>query len=204
METEGQGITNILMVVAVVAVAFSAVNFFATLALKPTGYANLDTGTANLTISSSIELNFVQDIVDWGTGYVTPGNPGAILDTEGNMTGTDWTPQSQGLVLESTSNILVEVTLNSSLGAIDFIDGGTAQGSSFRWKVKENEVGACPGTLAPSSYTDASTTGVIICSSMDHVSTANELLIDLELNVSATAPTGTKGTILTAIGAPAP
>lgn len=199
----GTKVTGVLMVVAVVAVAVAAFNFFTILAFKPTGHAT-DQGNATLEIESQIVINFTVDLIDWGIGYVNSSASYAELNTEGLMTGTGWQTVTQGLVLESTSNENVTVNLSSDVNADEFIDGGFGTGlSTFEWKVSDNEANSCSTGAQPSGYADVTTTDTVICSNLlfgaEGTPEPNTLLIDLQLNITkSTATVGTKKAVLTA------
>jgi hypothetical protein len=216
-QSTGSSATKFLMVVAILAVAISLISFISNYAsYRASGFASVDTGTANLTILSKIDINFTVWEVNWGTGYVnvTDGEVNATLNTEGVMEGTGWDHVTQGLVLESLSNQNVTINLTSSNDALGFIDTDSDHGSTYMWKITEEESGSCGSNGVPGSDLNSSLLtyktvanvatypdGVIICDNFYWGQSANELLIDIEVNVSADALPGERGSIITATAA---
>jgi len=213
----GSNTTKFLMVVAILAVAISLISFISNYAsYKSSGFVSVDTAKANLTIESKIDINFTVDGVNWGTGYVnvTDGLTNATLNTEGDMGGTGWNHVTQGLVLESLSNQNVTINLTSSNDALGFIDTDSDHGSTYMWKITEDEVGSCgpngvPGSALNSSLlnyksvADATSypDGVVVCNNFYWGVSKNQLLIDIQVNVSADALPGARGSIITATAA---
>ena len=113
--------TDALMFVAVVAVALASINLIITINKigdfkSLTGFM-ADTGTANLTIQSNIQIKFNLSNINWGSGYVSTGNETAELNTEGFMNGTGWYNISQGLILENIGSTDCQVNLTASKNA---------------------------------------------------------------------------------------
>ena len=200
-----------LMVVAVVAVAISAINFVYMAAFAPTGYAQFDEGNITLEISSVIELNFTRNLLDWGSGSVDGAFTYAYLDSEGtNTNDIGWNTVSQGLILESLSNENVTINLSVNNNSVWFLDDGVAKtpASKVTWKASGfNFAGgaetACASTLALGTYTEIPTTigsQITLCDNFGFYPTNNEVEIDIGLNISVNAPAGTgqKEAVITA------
>ena len=190
---------NVLLVVAIVAVTLAMFNLVVTVNKlddieRMTGFAT-DMGTANLTIEGSASVNFTTDNINWGSGFVNESEVSATLNTEGTMTGTDWTVVSSGLVLENTGNTNVTLNFTSSKDAADFI-GGT--NPSFQWRVSDVESNSCVTGSLISSYTDVTTTSQLACTDMAWENARDTLEIDLQLVVPQDAVAEAKGTVITA------
>ncbi|MBU0894013.1 MAG: hypothetical protein KKF48_02465 [Nanoarchaeota archaeon] len=177
--------TNILMIVAIVAVAFALFNLVITINkvgdIKTiTGYAELqDTGVADVNIESNLVIVFTIDTLDWGAGHVdTPIYKYAVLDTTGTMLqGVNWLTVSDGLLLENQGNVDADLYFESTVDAHDFIcegqiasectlAGGTAD-AEFQWQFSENITGSCPTKVHEvndwSSWVDVCADGDATC-----------------------------------------
>jgi hypothetical protein len=125
----------------------------------PTGFATANaTGNATVSISSVTQLNFVVSAVDFGAGQVwgnvttgyhcnlTINGTQAITKTAG-CNGFNSSNTAGPLVLENTGNTPLNVTLNFSANATNFIGGGGGinPGPSFKFLMSENETTSCPG-----------------------------------------------------------
>lgn len=200
--------TNVLMIVAVVAVAVSLIGVFSQFSTQHTGYAEF--GNVTFQIESVIAINFTNSLINWSTGYVNTTGPApctgggsfeAVLSTDTSKTGSfgspvfcgvNWQQQNQGLTLQSDSNSDINVTLTSDIDANALIDGGLSLGSNFRWVVSNNETGTCNTAgagheigLNPTTYTEIiQDAEVVVCDSMNYDQGANALDIDFELNIS--------------------
>ena len=192
--------TDLLMVIAIVAVAFASVNLIITIdKIKDfkalTGFA-IDTGTANLTISGLAQINFTTDVISWGTGSVPTGKISCELDTENNENCTDFTAVNGGLILENIGNVNVTLNLSSDKNAASFIGGSDAT-PMFQWKVTNNETGSCLPDTNITSYTDVTVATQLACENFGYLLAADALEIDLRVVIPSDAA-GTKGSIITA------
>ncbi len=203
---------NVLMMIAVVAVAIAIISTvftlfsFNNLVNRISGFvANAE---ANLTVEQNIEVNFTTRAISWGTGRVLPGSTSASLTTFGlnNVTGGNWTlTTAGGLRLRNEGNI--NLTLNFSVGksAANFI-GGTSP--VYQWNVTTVEAGSCVnstgGSYTPESgfnltrFYTTSTTTIRICGNFTFVDGADEIRMDFNLTIPEDAPTGAKGDVITA------
>jgi len=202
--------TNLLMVVAVLAVLASGIGVVMSLvALPSAGYASSDLGNVTFEIESLISVQFTNNLINWSTGYVNTTGPSpcvngveAQLATDvtgegapagtgvngpiGVFCGIGWQPQLQGLTLASLSNQDINVTLTSDSNAITLIDGvGNNFGSNFRWKVSDNKTSTCNSAFNPLSYSEiVQGQNVIACDSMNFENTHNAFDIDFYVNIS--------------------
>lgn len=204
--------TNMLIVVAVLAVLASAFGVVMSLTVLPgsTGYAASDAsdiGNVTFEIESLIIVQFTNNIINWSTGYVNTsgispcvggGSFEAVLSTDiaapGSFgstifCGVNWVPQTQGLTLESLSNQDINVTLTSDSNATTLIDGvGNNFNSNFRWVVSENETGSCNSAPNPAAYTEILIgQDVVVCDSMNFDQGSKAIDIDFEVNISEKA-----------------
>lgn len=157
--------SNVLMVIAVIAVALAVFNLGAVVLTQQTqtGFASSDIGNTSLAVLSSISINFTQkDTLYWGSGAVNSAFENAILNSEGVITqaatGFNWTQQTSGLNLTNDGNVNVNLTLVADKDAAGFIGGTTTlNGPRFQWKLNQADVGACTGVinaLNPTVYTN--------------------------------------------------
>ncbi len=193
--------TDLLMIVAVIAVAFAAINLMVTINKvgdfkSLTGFASdTDTGTANLTIGSSIMLNFTVANISWGTGTIPAG--GCELNTVGGMTCTGFATLSSGLILENIGNVNCSVNLTSNKDADSFIGGASP---TFEWKVSESEGGSCAiGTSITSFTTIPEATTQLACENFNY-DTTDTLEIDLNITIPQDATPEPKSAVITATG----
>ena len=108
--------------VVVVGIVFS-VYFFLPLPFHfqwLTGYGVSDTATINLTVESSLAINFTTDIINWGSGRVTGGNTNATLNTAAgasNVTNGNWTGNTAGLVVTNIGNSITNLSIKAGKNA---------------------------------------------------------------------------------------
>ncbi len=181
----------VLLVVSLV-VFFVNVNKF----FKITGKA---TGTANLTIVSVVNINFTISNISFGSGSVTLGSNNATIDTLGNVINGNWTPVTEGFILENLGNNNVTLYLKSGKTAAQFL-GGT--GPSYQYNVTNNETGSCINATGFSLglWTDVNTSGDgdLICNPFGI--SANSINIDLKLVIPSDARIGSQSDVFTATG----
>src|SRR3989344_4936010 len=84
-------------------------------------------GYVNITITNLASLNFTLNSVDFGAGSVYINSSNAILDTTGNIIGGNWTPTTEGFLIENMGNTNLSVFLKSGKDALEFL-GGTSPG----------------------------------------------------------------------------
>jgi len=129
-----------------------------------TGFATAN-GSVNVTVNSSVSLNFTTSEVSWGSGAVDSETAWATVDTVGNVDNGTWSALSSGLIIRNAGN--VNLTLNLSIGknAASFI-GGT--GESYMYNVSNVDDSACvpAAGFVLDTYYDAGS-NVLICDSFD-------------------------------------
>jgi len=194
--------TNVLMIVAVFAVALAVFNLAITMNKvsdieRLTGFAT-DTGDVNLTVESNAEVNFTANGIDWGTGYVADGSTEAYLNTNGtNVGSTNWDVVSTGLILENTGNENVTLNFTSSADAATFI-GPSAE---FKINVSENETGSCfTGLVYGGTYNDINDSlGLQYCTNFGYEAGRDSIYLDVLVKIpSEGITTESKGAVITA------
>ena len=193
---------NVLMIIAVIAVVVAFANLIFQFGdfRELTGYATgnaTDTGTANLTIASQASLEFITNVINWGSGAVDEAPTSATIDSEGTVTDGNWTAVSQGLTLRNDGNTNVTVYLTSSLASA-FI-GGT--GPTYKLKVTNNESNSCVANNM-SSYTSTTGGQVLACSNFGFIDAADAIDVDVQLVIPEDAVPGAKSAVITATGTP--
>ena len=197
----------IAVIVAVVAAGFT---YFSIVNLVTIVGRATDTGTTNLTVESSIAVNFTTAAINWSDGLVDVGQSNATLNTTGagSVANGNWTSQT-GLILENIGNLNLSLNISGGKSAVDFL-GGT--NPLYRWNFSVTEANAClnetgqdgtngtGGGQGPlQSFYDVNTTiANRICDVFQFIDTADELRIDFLLQVPSDAPTGSKTDTITA------
>lgn len=156
-----------------------------------TGQA-VDTGTANLTISTAASISFTDAVCNFGSGAVDEAPTYAVIYT-GNDSVIDGTWSAgacDGLTMRNDGNVNLTVTLQSSQDASGFI-GGTSP--SFKWIAADG--GDCVGTAGLTGLTEVSGTPNVC----DNLTQAGTIDLDFALTIPEDA-VGTKGTVITATG----
>jgi len=203
---------NILLIVAIVAVAVSIIgagitySYITAFKSKITGFA-ASSGTVNLSIESTASINFTTDIINWGSGRVSAGWPNATLNTAGganNVTNGNWTGNTAGLVVENIGNL--NITLNISFGTdATGLLGGT--NPYYEYNVTNNEGSSClnatGGTdaLSLGTFKSANTTTQLVCGRMpfsDSGTFNDAIRIDMRLVVPSDSKVGAIGDTVTA------
>ncbi len=196
---------NTVLVVAVLAViaSLAAAGFsYYSLSSGPrvAGFAT-SVGTANLTVESSLEINFTIFKIEWGSGKVETGKSYATLDTEGVVFQGNWSAVSQGLLLANIGNVNVSLDLNAGSSAATFL-GGT--GPAYEWKVTDHDVGSCVNDTQLGVYLDTTTGPTTFCTQFGYDTAANELDIDINITIPYDSNTGLLQDSITATATAAP
>jgi hypothetical protein len=215
---------SVLLVLAIAAVLVSAVGAGVTynnLGMQKetllTGFATTtDNATVNITILSSIAINFTTDSINFGAGRHDIGATNATLVTipTVNNTGGNWTNVTSGFVLENIGNLNVSIYLMTGKSAATFL-GGT--GPEYQYNVTPiNDAGSslaaygtsCMNVSTLSLWRDVNNTqlgsnrdqeGTYVCRNFSYQDTNTDTLrIDLRLVVPSDSFTGSLGDIMTA------
>ena len=169
--------------------------------------------TINLSVESSLAINFSTDIINWGSGRVVVGADNATLNTAGVNTGGsnpsqrngNWTNNTAGLVLENIGNALMNISINVTKNATTLL-GGT--NPVYKLNFSEAEAGSCRkfaigltnGSFYDVNATFINATGYKICESLNFSENTNSLRIDVFLQVPRDSITGSLSDTITAIG----
>jgi hypothetical protein len=194
--------TNVLMVIAVLAVSLAMFNLVITVSKvqdfqRFTGFAvNTTTAEVNLSVASNLLINFTTDSINWGSGYVNPGAGNAYLYTNNTVTGGTWSAVNGALVVENAGNENANITFKASNDAAGFI--GT--GAEYKINVTEGEVGSCAGGMVNNNtWNDINTTELLYCGNFTTGSSADQLDIHVYVMIPETGVAiGSKGSIITA------
>lgn len=195
-----------VLLIAVVLLVVAFTNFMFVLKdvsdyRKWTGYAT-DTGKANLTVKSEINIEFFVNNTDWGAGGVNSSYDSATLFTNGTVTNdAGWDPNNQPLVLHNVGNENASIAIRANNTADQFIGGSTGGGPLYQINVSNNESDSCVESIANfSSYQDIEENYNLTCSNLGYASNHNSLNFDIKIRVPSDSPTGTKASIITAEG----
>jgi hypothetical protein len=169
------------------------------------------TGTTLLNISSVTSIRFSINTVDFGAGAVntTLGFNNCTLSINGSSTisktgcagfNDDNPSATDTFIIINDGNNFLNVTLNASANATDFI-GGNASVVAFQYALGENESGSCSGySVSFPGWTDVSTADPKICDNLSYQPTSNSIRVGIRIVVPANAPQGPKTATFTATG----
>lgn len=110
-------------------------------AWQNTGVTTTTYGSVNLTITATTNINFTQDQVNFGSGYVTIGSAACRLETSTANNGcTSFTDGFSvfPLLLENQGNTNVKLNLSNINDSASLI-GGQNPGYAWRWNDPEND-----------------------------------------------------------------
>ncbi|MBR9700561.1 hypothetical protein GOV11_01720 [Candidatus Woesearchaeota archaeon] len=113
---------------------------------------NLSTGYSNFSIISSLSIRFINNAVDFGTGYVNGSFTSCVMGTNGSVPGTDGSgcvgfQTGSNLSIENDGNLIANVSLNFSENATGFIGGSTVAPELMYQVWQTEEPGSCSGGL---------------------------------------------------------
>jgi hypothetical protein len=179
------------------------------LALAIAGWANYDslsgvgefltgrvTGTVNLTVTTSASYNLTVDTINWSSGQVTSGEDFAILDTSnGTVAGGNWTPVSQGFVIENDGNVDLIINISFGKTATVFL-GGTSP--SYKYNITSNEAGSCNASsgFTLGDFNEVALGSIGVCSNFTYNDTQDEIRIDFQLKIPSDAYMDSRGDTL--------
>ena len=186
-------------------VSFSVYVFLQSPELSISGMASSGTGTANLTVSSTVSIVFRNNSIDFGAGTVndtSSGTDNCTMDTANGKTAITcltFVSQSSGFKVENNGNVNLTLSASFDKAAAAFI-GSTSNTPVFTMKVSNSETSACAnlnGTFT--SYANVPTAATIVCNttSFDFADTSDLFLLDVNISIPEDAPGGTKTTTLT-------
>ncbi len=198
-ESKNETLRNYLFYFAIFILAVSLIIFFINIT-KITRITGGATGTANLTISSSTEINFTTSMINWSIGNVQSGRANATLDTSAganNVTNGNWTGNTAGLVIENIGNSNVTLQINSGKNSSGFI-GGTSP--LYQLNITNIEASSCAfnDSYTTAIYHDANITVQQVCNDFTYNDTRDTIRIDVKVVIPSDARGGAKGDVITA------
>ncbi len=192
MDMSNKSLALILVVAIVVSLGGTIISLNKLSQLGITGLAPTDTGTANLTISSQIHINFDVNNVNFGSGYIDGGVGTCVLDTNGTSNSSPdnncagFTLNPSPFLINNTGNQDVSLELRSSYVASNYT-GGT--GAEFQWWLDDG-----PGESATvcdsenptgfNGWSDVNNTDHTVCTNFNYESDRDTL----ELHVRVLIP----------------
>lgn len=186
-----------IVVVSLMVILFS----FASITNSITGFATTPDGAVvNVTITNTVAINFTTDYVNFGAGTVNLGNDNASIDTQGNVVGGNWTPSTEGFILDNIGNSNVSVHLKGGKTAEEFL-GGTSP--AYQYSVTNSEVGSCSSSdIVLGDWYEVNVTGdgTLICNNFLPEQSSNSLTIDVKLVIPSDAVVGELTDSFTATG----
>jgi hypothetical protein len=206
MEISNKALAILLVLAIVVSIGGAVVNMaklseFSGIIPTIKGITGMGTtGTVNVSLQATTNLNVTQTFVDFGVGYVTTNMFGARVNSTGNR--TNWTVVGTftplNLQLENIGNVNLSVSVSSDKSATTYL-GGTNPVFQFAATTKTPDVAACvSGYNLQSTLTDVTlTTTKNVCSNLGFVAESNELNVSIELIIPYDAPVGNKTVTLT-------
>ena len=176
-----------------------------------TGFATSNTnGLTTLTINSTASLVFTVATVNWTEGYVnSTGDNYCNLTTGIAPVASQCTGFSTAyaLQLRNDGNVnLSSVSLWFQKNATNFIgptSGAVPINPLFQYNVTQNEANTCAlGNTVSVNWTNVNDTdpGSVICNDMQYANSNDELNISIRVTIPANAPTGSKSSIVYAVG----
>jgi len=154
MNSQRQSILTILLIAILVV---SAIGTFAIVgsidnfsdAARFTGLWDSDgisqRAAVNLTILSFLIINFTDNAVDFGTGYVNKSYQACTMGTDGTYSaGCVGFNQTTGLLLENLGSKHAKINI-SNVNYTNSLLGGTRSGYAWMWSSVENDASTCYG-----------------------------------------------------------
>jgi hypothetical protein len=149
------------------------------------GYGeNPAVGYVNVSITTTLAIEVIQEDVDFGEGAVSPGQPNATLYTNQDNPATqvngNWTlPNAYALEVMNTGNINCSLGISSSKTANSFLGGTNPE---YQWKVSDKEAGSCSGGLTHGVWSDVNSSATA-CGHFSPINATDEIFIDFRLVV---------------------
>lgn len=182
--------------------------------LNMTGFVTVNsTGWANVSITTQTALVFAIPSLGFGSGsvngsggynctmYINKTSSPNIIQA-GGCVGFNSTNPSGVLMLENTGNTMVNVTLNFSANATDFIGGGGGPNPApqFMFSIAENETGSC-NTIHNTTWTNViENASNSICEGLNYADTNDSLTVGIYVVIPSNTPQGSKSVTITAQG----
>jgi hypothetical protein len=179
---------TLITLVIILSLIVTVIHNFIFLKTFFTGYATYTSNaTINLTVLSTVAINFTTNNINFGTGFVNPGFNNATLDSSGGavINGQGFTPNTAGLVLENIGNSNVSLQIKTGKNAAGFF--GIATNAAYQYNVTNVEANSCINAtdFDLGTYYDVNTSsdGTLVCSVFPFENSGDSIRIDIKLVV---------------------
>jgi uncharacterized delta-60 repeat protein len=149
-------------------------------------------GYVNVSITTTLAIEIIQEDVDFGEGAVDAGESNAELYTNQANAPTqnrgNWTlPNAYAIEVRNVGNINCSLDVGSSKTASSFLGGTNPE---YQWKVSDKESGSCSGGLTHGSWYDVNSSARL-CQHLSPINSSDEIFLDIRVVVPYDAnPTG--------------
>jgi hypothetical protein len=167
--------------------------------LNQEGLTGMASGQVQLAVSSNMSCD-----VDSNVTFGSSGQLESVITLSTNLTntGTNFTncvasAACQGLQINNTGNVNINVTFNSSVDGTSFVSGVAADFMYVVWNgtTASLESGCRAGSSL--AWANVPTTASTICSNLTWNETNDMMTMEFNVTVGPTTPPGTKTAILT-------
>jgi len=194
-----------ILVVAALAIALVNVSLILTKFSDLFSIAGLatSTGTVNVSIESSISINFTASHINWSYGMVDNGATNSTLYTDGPLVlNGNWsTTGVSGLVLENIGTTNITLSLSAGKTAAELI-GGASPSPEYQWNFSNSKDYSCTnhtGTNLSLTYHNANAS-IGVCDVFNYLDDRDEIRIDFRLVIPYNSLTGVRYDTITATG----
>ena len=175
------------------------------------GYATSNaSGEARVDVSQSVILRFIQNATDFGSGSVdsTAGWKCALSINDSTtiykLGCTNFNTTTTFLTLENAGTSNLNVTLNFTENATDFMPSSNAAGLSLKFVVSDAEANSCQNknatTYAWTEVGPSNITNTYICYNLSWSTASNLLKIGLNLTITDNVTQGSRYMVIQAQG----
>lgn len=179
------------------AIIFSVAGTLITLTSLPNGITGLatdsETGTAQFTVTALTQISLYDDTVNFGT--CTLNSSSTVVYHSNKTNGASVSPSGGGtcsgvfpdnMTLENTGNKFVNVTVKSSLNAMNFTNSSSGTGNFYFVGIaKAGETNACPGGNLTTTFTNftLAATNYTLCRNLSPINTNDEIFIAYRIDL---------------------
>ena len=206
-------------ILAVAAILFVGFTIFSPRTLSNLGITgfittNQTTGVVNVTVQSTLLINFTVSNIVWGTGRVDTGANNATLDTSRNSTykviNGNWSwlnipgigNRTEGFIIENIGNVNATIWIATSKNSTQFIGGNNP---AYQFNVTNNKSNSCTNASGFNlgAYYDVNTTGIgtQVCSLLEPNDLRDTIRVDILLRIPSGSLTGELTDTITATAA---
>ena len=160
---------------------------------KTVGKATTDSGKITVSVQNSVSIVLINDMIDFGTGYVNTSKcqTNATLyagetynDSDGVDCWTDNTVLPTSLILENDGNRNVTITVRGPANSSFFNNYNGSEPYGISWKARNRDYNSCPGIMQ-ANYTDFNGTAKAACGDMYPQDQNDTIAIDLKVVIPA-------------------